>query len=1106
VTDRFDFRTLRSLLFVAAFLLLSHSASAQFRAGIQGTITDASGASVPGATVVVTNQETGVAQETVSGDAGFFRISSLAPGRYRVTVSLAGFKEARAENVVVEAEELRGLDLALQPGEITEAVTVTAAPTVLRTENAEIAGTMTAVEIQRLPQVGRDPYELARLTPGVFGLGARNATGGSVGLPNQQGPGGSSSSIFQTENQVPISANGQRVEGNNFQLDGVSAMSQAWGGAAVVTPNQESVKELRVISSTYSAENGRNTGATIQVVSQNGTNDFHGSLVFKRNTPGLNARQKWGGPHGEAPQRVNQVLSQWAGSIGGPVRRNKAFFFFSYEGVGRQSNTLQTTWVETPELISAIASQRPNTIAAQLLNYPDTTPRIANVLQRRDVGSITGALGQMVDNAAGGGLDGVPDIQQVQIEGFSTTDARQFNGRVDVSLARNDLLAVSAYITPNDSEFNQGGAGNRGRPGFDFTSARRHMVGTVLWTRTLSATMINEARFNVTRWYFDEIASNPEMPWGLPRLRVDQAAPENLNFLFGPDIGPGVFYQTTYNARNTLTKVMNAHALKLGGDVIFEQNNDKAPWAGRPSYSFNNLWSFANDAPRAQDAFFDPATGAFTELTAYARSSYYSLFAQDDWKARPNLTLNLGLRWEYFSPLRSKNDRIANLVLGPNGSLVDARIQTGGNLHESDLNNFAPQVGFAWLPDHFTNRLVVRGGFGIGYNRLPGNRTLESRFNPPFFAGFNLTGDQIVFATASDPLSFDYPSNPNARLVFDPETNIPLSGGKPGVNATLQDAPNPYVIRYSAEAEYDLGRGWAGTVGYQGSSGRNLTRVVPYHLLVTPHPRLDAVNMLLNDGDSTYNAILTRVSRRFAQGYLLNAEYRFSRSEDTCSADACRQSYPFDLDTERGPSDFDVRHAFKLFGAWDLPIFRDRTDVVGMLAGGWQVSGILTATSGFPWTPVAGGGLCSTVVAGGGVCPLRPVAYSGGALDDTSNDVFMQEFGQFPGGPLDYFTPPPAGSFDRPPAPGVGRNSFRGPRYFSVDATLTKRFGLPAIQGLGSGAGIEIRMNAYNLFNTLNLSPFTFDSPSTRIDNPDFGRATSALSGRVIEFQGRINF
>jgi hypothetical protein len=262
----------------------------------------------------------------------------------------------------------------------------------------------------------------------------------------------------------------------------------------------------------------------------------------------------------------------------------------------------------------------------------------------------------------------------------------------------------------------------------------------------------------------------------------------------------------------------------------------------------------------------------------------------------------------------------------------------------------------------------------------------------------------------------------------------------------------------------------------------------------------------LNDGESTYNALLTRVTRRFAQGYLLNVEYRLSRSEDTCSADACRQSYPFDLETERGPSDFDVTHALKMFGTWDLPIFRDRTDAIGKLAGGWQISGILTANSGFPWTPIVGGGLCQAVVAGGGVCPLRPVAYSGGASDDTSNDVFRQQYGQFPGGPLQYFTPPPAGSFDRPPPPGVGRNSFRGPGYFAVDATLTKRFGLPRIRGLSDAAGIEIRTNAYNLLNTLNLSPFAFDSASTRIDNPDFGRATSALSGRVVEFQARLSF
>ena len=220
---------------------------------------------------------------------------------------------------------------------------------------------------------------------------------------------------------------------------------------------------------------------------------------------------------------------------------------------------------------------------------------------------------------------------------------------------------------------------------------------------------------------------------------------ENPLLSYGPGIGPGVFYQTTYNFRDTLTKVINTHALKFGGDVILEQNNDKAPWAGTPEYHFNSLWSFANDAPFDEVAFFDPTTARSPTSTAYARTSYYALFVQDDWKVRPNLTVNLGLRWDYFSPLRSKNDQIANLILGPNGGLVGASMKLGGDLYEKDKNNFGPQVGFAWTPGQFDDRLVVRGGFGVGYNRLPGSRPLESRFNPPFFAGFTLTGPNILY-------------------------------------------------------------------------------------------------------------------------------------------------------------------------------------------------------------------------------------------------------------------------------------------------------------------------------------------------------------------------
>jgi hypothetical protein len=1102
---------IRAVVVLAALAAATERADAQFRAAIQGTVADASGGAVPGVAVVAVNNATGVATETVTGDAGFYRISGLSPGTYKVTAKLEGFKEAVAENVIVAAEDARGLDLTLETGNLQETVTVTAATPTLQTENADVAGTITQVEIQNLPQVGRDPFELIRLAPGVFGLGARGADGNVSNLPNQDGPGGSNNSVFQTENQVPVSANGQRVEANNIQLDGVTSMSQAWGGAAVVTPNQESVKEIRISSSSYSAEFGRNSGAQVQVISQNGTNDFHGSFVFKRNTPGLNSFQDaWEGPAGEQPQRVNRRLSQTAGSFGGPLWRNKLFFFFSFENSNSKRGILATEWIETPEFVAAVRAQRPGSIAARYFEHPGMTPpNVVDVFDTRDVGSITGAPGQSVADPLGGGLDGVPDFQRVQMEGFENSSARQFNGRIDYQVTDADLVAFSTYFVPVDSDSNDPAVwGNTSRPYGDFTSERRNMVGTLLWTRTLSPTMINEARFNVTRWYFDEIASNPEQPWGLPRLWVNQqVGADNPMVSYGPGVGPGVFYQTTYNFRDSVTKVINTHAIKIGGDVIFEQNNDKAPWAGTPEYHFNSLWNFANDAPVDHVGFFNPTDGSFTDLAAYPRSAYYALFVQDDWKVRPNLTLNVGLRWEYFAPLRSKNDQLTNLILGPDGGLNGASLQTGGDLYQSDKNNFGPQIGAAWSPERFNGRAVVRGGFGVAYNRLPGSRTLESRFNPPFFASFTLTGSDILYATAADLNGFTYPPNPNAVLTFDPATGLPLTGPPVNINATAQDLPNPVVYRYSLDSEYEIGHGWVASIGYQGSMGRDLARPVPYHLFVAPNPRIGSVNLLTTDVDSDYNALLTRLSRHFANGYMLGAEYRLGKSTDTCSSDQnCRQTFPFDQETEKGPSDFDVRHSFKAYGTWDLPVFRDRRDAVGLLLGGWQISGIVTATSGFPWTPVFGGNLCQAVVAGGGVCPLRPIAYTGGALDDTSNDTFMQPFGQFPGGPLDYFTPPPAGSFTVPPRPGVGRNSFRGPGYFSLDATLVKRFGLPAIRGIGNNANIEVRANAFNVFNNLNLKPFTFNTRSTQIESADFGQALEALAGRVVEFQARFSF
>src|SRR4029079_13446561 len=288
---------------------------AQFRAGIQGTVTDAAGGTVAGATVTLNNKETNQTQTSTTSDAGFYRFTGLAPGMYSISVEQQGFKKRLVDGVKIDAESVKGQDIALEAGGISETVTVQAENVGLETENANIQKTITTVEVRNLPQVGRDPYELAKLAPGILAPGARNPLGNSVGLPNTTGPGGSNISVFQSENQVPLSASGQRLSQNNFQVDGVSVTSLQFGGAANITPNQESVKEIQISSTSFSAEDGRNSGAQVKVVSQNGTNNFHGSALFKHNDPGLNAFNTFPGNR----QRVENRFRQYGGAIGGPL-------------------------------------------------------------------------------------------------------------------------------------------------------------------------------------------------------------------------------------------------------------------------------------------------------------------------------------------------------------------------------------------------------------------------------------------------------------------------------------------------------------------------------------------------------------------------------------------------------------------------------------------------------------------------------------------------------------------------------------------------------------------------------------------------------------------
>jgi outer membrane lipoprotein-sorting protein len=1148
-------------------VFMTASASAQFKAGIQGTVKDTSGALVPQAKITLTNTETSKTQETTASDEGFYRISGLPPGKYKLTVEKTGYKQKVFDDVVVNAEAVQGMDVELEPGEVSATVTVTAETTSpLETENANVDKAITTQDVRTLPQTGRDPYELIRTTPGVFGDAARAGTGGAVNLPNFTGPGGTAADrlIFQVENQPQVSANGQRVDANSFQIDGTSVNSLSHGGAAVVTPNQESVKEVRVIANNYSAEFGRNSGAQVLTVSQNGTNNFHGSLFLKNNSPGLNAFNKYGGLNGAPPVRNNQHYNQFGGSLGGPLPiprfgedngpgfklgRNKVFFFFSYEGLRNNSAGTFNGFVETPEFRQLVQQLHPGSVTAQILGAPGVAPRITSVIPVTcafagfptglfpnckqlpgglDIGSPIGATSQYLpfSDLFGGGLDNIPDIQFAQISTPEISRGNQFNPRVDINLTSKDTLTFSSYLSRFHAIQSDTALGAGARPMADVETKPKNSFAMITYNRIFSPTTTNELRVNATRFAFNEVQSSTTTNFGLPRIQIEDL-PLPARIEWGPpwsETTPGIFAENTYEVDDVLRRTMGNHALSIGGGYRKEQNNDNLNGGARPLYTFAGLFNFANGAPLFYQINADPQTGGPPVAQRYFRTHNLNFFGQDDWKFRPNLTLNLGLRWEYFSPLTEKEGHLSNLILGPNG-LADARISVVKNFYPPDRNNFAPRLGFAWSPTKIASfatqdKLVLRGGFGVAYDRIPNVLFANSRGNPPFFERVRdccgtsaqdfstpFAGGAILYALGSNNTPFSYPVNPALKATFDPVTGIPTlsNGAQIEFWGAPPNVPTPYVYTYSLEGQYSLPAKLTATAGYQGSTSHKLVRIDNEVFEFPTNPGgFNGVFFIRPDTNASYNAMLLTLSRRFAKGFSFDANYRWSKSIDIVSSSevgAPTNPTVLDVHLERGPSDYDVRHSLIASGIWELPFFRSRHDAAGKLLGGWQLSGIWTWHTGFPWTPVVGNCPSSNRPV---ICPARPNAYFGGAGTDTSNTAFITG-SNFPGGGTKFFSTV-AGTLQgaTPLPPGVGRNSFRGPHYRDLDVSLAKKFGMPSF--FGEGANFEIKANFFNVLNLLNLVPFQFSSSSTTVTDPNFGRATGGLSGRVIEFQGRFNF
>ncbi len=1142
------------VVFVCALFPITLSqAHAQFNASLTGTVSDATGAVIPRASVTLTNNATQVTKTTTSTDAGFFSFNELPPGSYSLVVASPNFKSSTLGSVNLAGESSRNVDVQLQPGGASETVTVNGNEVpALQTSDATISGTIDSDTIQKIPTYGRDPYELLRTAPGITGDSARSGNGQGVFLPNGGGPGQSNSGIAQTENQIQISANGQRVADNNFMIDGVSVNSLGFGGAAVVTPNIEAVGQTTVISTSYSAEDGRNTGAQIKTTTKSGTNQFHGGGAFTYDEPGLNAYNKYGGPLGQAPQRVSLKSRDYAASLGGPIIKDKLFFFLSFEGYSSLNAQYPSQYIETPEFRQLIANNRAGTIADAIANAPGGVPRVLRILpvtctdpfpagngcvaigSGLDLGSLYATTGTYVPTGpidltgSGGGPDNIPDIEYAQLILPSKTRYKQYNARGDYYLTSHDQIFGSVYFTKLDTDNPSGATGSR--PNADLPFKPLNSAATAGWIHTFSPSLVNELRINGTRFAENGIKDAAgTVNFGIPYINIQNMPINSLNNInWGASqsrTSPGIFAENTYELRDAATKTFGSHTVKFGFEYRIEQDNSNLAGASRPVYAFAGLWNFANDTPIYEGITANPNTGGPALAQRYLNDHYYGLFVQHDWKATPDLTLNTGLRWEYFEPIYNKGFKINYPNLGPQGTeLIDVSLTPRNHLWNSQYKNFSPKVGFAYAPSSMGKKLVVRGGFALAYNRLNDSLFDNAVEDGPGFLNFGLCcgtagspfGGGIQYSLGSSTSPFSYAPNPALATGTLPN-GLPANGAGIEVYGTFADTKSPYSYLYSLEVQRELPQHFTATIGYQGSTGRHYPRLVNQNFLYsnnvngveTPFSN-GGTYFAQTDSNQYYNAFNAHINKSLSYGLTLDATYTWSKAMDQISngdsANAnANQTDPGHNATELGPSDYDVRHRVTALAVWEIPGKKSGNGLLKAATNGWQVNGIYTYHTGFPFTPVTYKlhGI-PTQENASIIGPVRPIAFKGKVNQTCSNDAFINGTEISAG---DFVTDPPVDSHGNPlpTPPGIGRNSFRGPCYQDLDMSFAKQ---QSFEAMGHTVSFRFQANMFNIFNILTLTPFSNGNgnQAALIESSSFGKAQSANAGRIIEFVGRFSF
>jgi Carboxypeptidase regulatory-like domain len=1099
-----------SLRFLLLMLLGTVSAWAQFTASIQGSVSDPSGAAVAQAKISLENLSNHVTANTTSDGDGSYRFISLAPGSYKISVEAAGF--SRTESTVrLETSQTLNVPITLKVGATTESIEVSAENPLFNTAETRNQMTLQTQELGTLPLAGRNMLSLITLAPGVSGLGLAGGPGVASGTP------GSSVNNFSTETAVDVSANGQGTVANMWIIDGLDVTSSIRQGVLNLVPNPDLIQETTNQVNTYSTEYGHGSGLQVAMTTKSGSDEFHGLISNYFNYQSMYAKYSLpGSDHSYSPFHSNNI----SGTIGGPIiPHHQFFFFFGIEALrSSQStgNTVQT--FPAPQFASWAETNYPSTFGTKILNTytPSTSVSVSGV-----VGTANTVLPTTCGTSAIKFLPcSTPMIESGIFNSTNYLNGTQYFARVD-KYFKNDRIYGSFFRTL------QNDGGPNVIPQFSTTNNYWQRAFQVDWTHTFSPTTLNEAIFAQNRI---EGKLGETGDFTIPGITVT-----GQNVGYGVGFAQGDFIQHNYHWRDVLTHVHSAHVIKLGYEGWFGDDVEpfQGPWS-HPSFTFNNLLSLAQDAPLTQSGvMYNPITGQQQLWSWNAASRTWGIFAEDTWKARQNLTLTLGFRFDnQGNPYsRSPTTVFGNFYLG-SGSTFQEQVANGEAraTHNALLRTplaATPRLGAAWDVNG-KGDWVVRGGFGMFSNWLtPANIQEVFRGNPPglinptFFAA-NAPGNQPVFVqgtSSTPPFGFVFPQLAGTSLC-PVAPCLDGAGGIPGAGLTIGGisptilSPTAYI--WSATLEHRLGRRFVASVLYSGSHTSNLVgngnaggivsygvniNEMPGDLIGKPtgssptrlNPSFGQILYTQNDRVANYQGVTANLRARGSRGFF-DVSYTRSSSKDDAS------KYPTALDPNQfyGPSPWDVPNRFSATFNYEQPGLNGGQGFVGHLTGGWGLSGTSIYQTGYPftvYTSAAYNGANYVVGAN------APTTNTGDYLANGDNYSYPDVTTYQQGSSRNAYTTTGVFSTGQFTVPIAGTNGnekpgqFRNPPFIQTDLTLYKN------NRITERLNFQIRFEFFNLFNHPN-----FQSLQGDLSQSNFGLATAQTLPRWWQIGGKLYF